>query len=175
MDFVCSICGRVFLTERDYLYHLLTHPTAKEKERAVKNEVAYYKNYLLKNGAGNYKTVFFDYDDPKWKKISQACLKRIGECQICGAIENLEVHHRIPIKHNLSLAYDPQNLLVVCENCHKKIHEEYNEVLFNFAYYEGEFDYEDEEWKRCADCGAWFKGKSHWKYCWRCWRMYHEW
>jgi hypothetical protein len=42
-------------------------------------------------------------------------------CQYCGSKENLHCHHIIPIKLDPMLALDPDNGIVLCENCHYKI------------------------------------------------------
>jgi hypothetical protein len=42
-------------------------------------------------------------------------------CQICGARKVvLDVHHVIPISHNLEKALDPSNCVTLCKPCHRK-------------------------------------------------------
>jgi hypothetical protein len=42
-------------------------------------------------------------------------------CQYCGSKENLHCHHIIPVKLEPMLALDPDNGIVLCEDCHYKI------------------------------------------------------
>jgi NTP pyrophosphatase (non-canonical NTP hydrolase) len=53
---------------------------------------------------------------------NQTLLERDNyECQMCGSKENLHCHHIIPIKLEPMLALDPDNGIVLCEDCHYKI------------------------------------------------------
>jgi len=56
------------------------------------------------------------------KKIHKKLKKAIGRCQICGRIDNLHVHHIEKWSENLEKRYDESNLIVVCSNCHAKLH-----------------------------------------------------
>ncbi len=42
------------------------------------------------------------------------------ECQKCGSKKNLHCHHIIPIKLEPIFSLDPNNGIVLCENCHYK-------------------------------------------------------
>jgi len=45
-------------------------------------------------------------------------------CQKCGlSSKNLHAHHIIPVTADITKAYDFENLITVCKNCHYKIHE----------------------------------------------------
>jgi 5-methylcytosine-specific restriction endonuclease McrA len=46
--------------------------------------------------------------------------ERIRACQMCGTDEKLEIHHKIPFSKGGTEI--EENLLVVCDSCHKKIH-----------------------------------------------------
>ena len=53
-----------------------------------------------------------------WKQV---VLKQDNyECQMCGAKENLQCHHIIPVKIESMFALDPDNGIVLCKNCHYK-------------------------------------------------------
>ncbi len=53
-----------------------------------------------------------------WKEI---ILKQDNyECQRCGSKANLHCHHIIPVKLEPLFALDPDNGIVLCENCHYK-------------------------------------------------------
>ena len=71
--------------------------------------------------------------DGKWRDRSligknkrfQAIRKKVLErdkfcCFDCGSRERLHVHHVIPIRDDASLAYDIDNLVVLCPKCHVK-------------------------------------------------------
>ena len=42
------------------------------------------------------------------------------ECQMCGSKENLHCHHIIPVKLEPMFALDPDNGIVLCQECHYK-------------------------------------------------------
>ena len=59
---------------------------------------------------------------PKWKRTRKKTIKERGlTCEYCGSTRSIEVHH---------LNYDhigfewPEDLLVLCRNCHKTMHED---------------------------------------------------
>lgn len=68
-----------------------------------------------------YKYNYFKYlESDKWKKIREQVLQRDNnKCTICGASDNLIIHH---------VSYDNlgnekiEDLTTVCEKCHTKIH-----------------------------------------------------
>ncbi len=59
------------------------------------------------------------YNTGRWRKLRQQIIERQPECVICGTDKRLTVHHINPPKGNEDLFYDPDNLTVVCFNCHK--------------------------------------------------------
>lgn len=61
----------------------------------------------------------------KWKK---AVLERDGCCQHCGSTENLVVHHIKPYKQYPMLRTDIVNGIVLCKECHKKVHSKENKA-----------------------------------------------
>jgi len=143
-------------------------PELRRMINLIENEVDYYRDYLYRNGGGHYDNFGgFDYDDPRWKRLSSKLIRKIGRCQICGASDMLEVHHTIPVKHDLSLAFDVKNLLVVCKDCHRDIHERYNEVLYDYVRYSNEDSVMG--WNTCKRCGVHFWGRRHWELCPSCW------
>lgn len=53
--------------------------------------------------------------------------QRGNKCESCGhgGEENiLEVHHIIPILERPDLAKSPENIMLICNECHKRIHKE---------------------------------------------------
>lgn len=43
------------------------------------------------------------------------------QCEKCGSINRLEVHHKTPISKDGEL-FNDNNVLLLCNKCHKKIH-----------------------------------------------------
>lgn len=75
-------------------------------------------------------------DPNKWKfvdgvwrnnwqeKYRQAALDRGEGCSECGTVENLHVHHIIPVHVDPSLTYDPSNVQLLCPEHHNDQHSE---------------------------------------------------
>ena len=69
-----------------------------------------------------------------WKELAKFILKRDNyKCQKCG-IEHknqnkLIVHHKKPWAKYPELRFEPSNLMVLCEECHKILHREKREVI----------------------------------------------
>jgi len=57
----------------------------------------------------------------EWQKLREEVLRN-GQCQVCGATSNLEVHHVIKPNGNPELFFDKANLMILCHKCHVKIH-----------------------------------------------------
>jgi len=67
-----------------------------------------------------------DYYDflktPYWKAITEKKRKQAGfKCQMCGNGGMLSVHHRTYDIHGSEL-YNMNDLIVLCDSCHKKFH-----------------------------------------------------
>lgn len=66
----------------------------------------------------------------KWSNIRDAVLTRDKHvCDMCNSCESLEVHHIIPRIKNGS--DEPDNLVTLCYNCHKKLHREHGRPSIN--------------------------------------------
>jgi 5-methylcytosine-specific restriction protein A len=61
------------------------------------------------------------YNSAKWRKLRSAKIKENPWCAKCGADKHLEVHHLIPPRGNEELFFDADNIIVVCESCHRII------------------------------------------------------
>lgn len=58
---------------------------------------------------------------PDWnERVTEIKEKYFGCCSQCGSCRNLHVHHRISLARGGSNRLD--NLVLLCEMCHKKIH-----------------------------------------------------
>ena len=56
-----------------------------------------------------------------WRTISNFLRKRDKKCKLCDSTENLLVHHKTYSHHGDEL-HHLKDLVVLCDNCHKKIH-----------------------------------------------------
>jgi len=45
------------------------------------------------------------YNTTRWRKLRREVLREIGQCVICGATDNLHVHHITPPKGDEALFY----------------------------------------------------------------------
>jgi hypothetical protein len=66
------------------------------------------------------------YKDPRWQKKRLEIMKRDEfSCQSCNDTEStLNVHHRVPYRKNIKIwDYENDELITLCENCHKEITE----------------------------------------------------
>lgn len=85
--------------------------------------------YIIPNNSLNY---FFkskyDFDIERfenrklWLSLKSKKLYEQQVCEICGKEYNLEVHHILPRSSNPELSLDYENLMILCKECHIKIH-----------------------------------------------------
>lgn len=78
------------------------------------------------------------YNSSKWVKLRSAYLQANPLCERCLENEVVkpaeEVHHIKPIGSGTSdlemmgLAYDPNNLMALCKECHHEIHKEMKKI-----------------------------------------------
>ena len=70
-----------------------------------------------------YKSYKDQLKDKRWKKLANKIRKRDNyTCQKCGSHKHLQVHHKKYIKGRLAWEYDESNLVTLCSECHKEIH-----------------------------------------------------
>lgn len=70
---------------------------------------------------------FIPYDkqlkDKRWRNLRQEIIKERGEkCELCGKTRNLCVHHKVYIKGRYAWEYPKKHLIVLCRECHEKVH-----------------------------------------------------
>ncbi len=59
----------------------------------------------------------------EWKDKRVHIFKLKGhKCSICGVSHNLQIHHLRYISGHLAWEYDDKDLIVVCKQCHQRIH-----------------------------------------------------
>lgn len=74
------------------------------------------------------------YNSVRWRKLRQAYFIQNPLCELCLKEDKInpteEIHHIKPILTGQSLlekeelAYDPNNLLALCKDCHHRLHNE---------------------------------------------------
>lgn len=66
------------------------------------------------------------YHSAKWRKLRKETIEKYGSiCRFCGKkTDNPQIHHIIPPRGNETLFFDPENLAVICPDCHRKITEQ---------------------------------------------------
>jgi predicted HNH restriction endonuclease len=58
-----------------------------------------------------------------WRQRNKEILERDNfECQICGLDMDLHIHHILPYHYYPDLVNDYDNLLTLCQHCHRKVH-----------------------------------------------------
>lgn len=71
------------------------------------------------------------YSSAKWRKMRLAYIDRHPLCEICqqkGLVEAaVDVHHKVSFTKftgmkMIEMAYNPNNLMALCKECHSKIH-----------------------------------------------------
>lgn len=67
------------------------------------------------------------YDGSKQKQefCHQIIAEANNQCLICGGDNKLEVHHLYAFNLRPDLAFDKNNIVVLCNKCHKNFHSEY--------------------------------------------------
>lgn len=59
---------------------------------------------------------------------------RDGCCQCCGEVpinNHLEIHHLLPVSKYKDLAADEGNMIALCQKCHRKYHDKYDDENTN--------------------------------------------
>ena len=59
-----------------------------------------------------------------YKRFRGEWVSRVGHCEICGVTDDLCLHHRIRTRERPDLLYDAENLQVLCNACHTRVHAE---------------------------------------------------
>ena len=107
---ICSSAGCNNLIDYSEKY-CEKHKTEKQKTERVPFQNAKRNNTNL-------------YNTTLWRKLRNEILKQQPYCFKCGISVKespLEIHHVIAPLGNEDLFYDENNLLPVCQQCHRKI------------------------------------------------------
>ena len=99
----------------------------KNRDRIIKRQREYdrthkeiKKAYDLKRRIFKNKNQIRTIQDQSRKKHFQELYNKYGGCQICKSKVKLEIHH-------INYTTDIQDLLLLCQECHKKHHRKYKE------------------------------------------------
>ena len=95
-----------------FIYQYITNVSFRNLCNSAMNFVQAIDNHLDRYGAERRST--------KWPKVRDAHLKIDPVCNVCGGIEDLNVHHIIPFHIDKSKELDPNNLITLCNGrgCH---------------------------------------------------------
>lgn len=64
------------------------------------------------------------YNSSRWQRVRAAKFKANPVCEECDTALATSVHHKQPVDECPDLAFDPDNLMSVCEPCHTKLDRE---------------------------------------------------
>lgn len=72
----------------------------------------------------NKRSPYYDQlNTPQWKAYREFILAVRGrKCESCGKPSNLHIHHRAYIMNRHAWEYLPNEVMVVCGDCHRYIH-----------------------------------------------------
>lgn len=112
-----GLISKDYMNEYDITIKEIRDKLLKQKETNPKLRLclsrSYYKTYIKSS---------------YWKEVKSRLLKNKNnrKCKICNKHENLEVHH----KSYRRLGFEKLlHLIVLCSECHKKLHSFYNERI----------------------------------------------
>lgn len=104
IDAVVNVCNSIFVTR------LKRENNIKQAKKKIDEA----------NGFCTYKE---QLKSEEWKAFRAFIFAAKGKvCESCGRASNLQVHHKTYISGRKAWEYLPQDLMVLCEKCHKKIH-----------------------------------------------------
>lgn len=108
----CAYCGRIH--ERKYI---CPQKAAADTQRESRRKLHTEQDALRNTNAWKKKSRHIRERD---NYMCQACLNGIGFLEGRRiTMNNLQVHHIIPLKEDRNRAFDSDNLITLCEQCHK--------------------------------------------------------
>lgn len=102
---MCGYPGCNELTSGDYYC-----PAHKAQQQARRKASAYATA-----------TRYANYKDQRWLELRRRYLQMHDHCDKCGSREKLQVHHIIPVRLAPSLFLEINNLMTLCESCHRVV------------------------------------------------------
>jgi len=81
---------------------------------------------------------------PKWPALAKRFIKGKA-CAVCGRMENVIAHHKLPVHLFPTLELDEHNLIALCENRSTNHHLLFGH-LHNWESYNKDVDFDTAEW-----------------------------
>jgi 5-methylcytosine-specific restriction endonuclease McrA len=129
IDYDCDWCDKEIGVTRSNYHNHEKHFCSKE----CKNK--YHSERM--SGTGNPRYIDgrsiggFDYGE-NWTQQRKKIRNRNEKCKDCGKTDNLDVHHKVPIRlfgyYKEQLGNSVHNLVTLCRSCHMKRHGEMDRV-----------------------------------------------
>ena len=93
----------------------------KMKENTIRKKA--FQLEILNQAKEEYTAYKDQLEDPNWLAFRNFVFKvRGGKCEICGCKKNLQVHHPRYQKNCKAWEYSCKDVIVVCKDCHEKLH-----------------------------------------------------
>lgn len=61
--------------------------------------------------------------DTRWTRLRNWHIRQHPVCELCGEPAEI-VHHKVPVRDDLTMRLDEDNLQSLCRRCHDRIHKE---------------------------------------------------
>jgi 5-methylcytosine-specific restriction endonuclease McrA len=121
---IMRICGKVGCNELVKKEDKYCEAHMKQKKVFIKESHKWYK----KNRDDDWEQKF--YNSKHWERARDNALDRDKYlCKMCYREKKITkadmVHHIIELKENRELGLDEENLISLCDACHKKVHAKY--------------------------------------------------
>lgn len=95
----------------------------QEREREITKSLQMVKKLKVAPQSNPYMPYKGQISDERWKAFRTFVLKVRGErCEACGATHCLQVHHLQYRNNAMAWEYTCNEVVVLCKDCHKKIH-----------------------------------------------------
>ena len=95
----------------------------ESKRRFRENKIKSTINKIASENKVPYSPYSEQLKDEKWKAFrSFIFVVRGCKCEMCGATEKLQVHHPNYVKGRKAWEYTCNEVVVLCEKCHRKAH-----------------------------------------------------
>lgn len=100
---------------RKYFYCKSKRQQVTQSECINCSEFILKKNRPIKKVSSKRKFV----SQKTYDKTYEECA---GQCQLCYTIKNLQLHHIYYRSERIDLIDDPDNCIMLCDECHKLVH-----------------------------------------------------
>jgi 5-methylcytosine-specific restriction endonuclease McrA len=122
--YILKDSGHLCFTEEYRSYLEVERKKRNERYRVLKEKIM---RPVVEEIVSNKKHPFSQYSeqlkDEKWKAFRDFVLVVRGKkCEMCGATEKLQIHHPNYIKGRKAWEYNCNEVIVLCEQCHRNVH-----------------------------------------------------